>query len=717
MAQNRSRFVLLCQQSLALGLVVAVAAPAADVVSLDIVEPPHQRPSAQAPAVAGSGAASATSVVAAAPVKPVVSTVPLGGVSKAGLRALQSSTGSAGEPATRTSGAAQLAAAPTPGDKDLAALSAPQPVDGLATIGVTWSPGAHVPDESITVSVRTRRGATWSIWTKVPYHQEEGPDPSSSEGSAAKPGTDPVYVGHVDDVQVRALTESGAVPAGMTISLVDPGDETTTAVQKPAIDTGDLDLTSGTTDPTTDPTADPATTDGPGDTATLSASVTTQPRIYSRSQWGADERMRDKSSLHYGEVHGGFVHHTVNANGYSRSQVPSILRGIYAYHTQSRGWSDVGYNFLVDRFGRIWEGRYGGVSRPIVGAHTLGYNDDAFAMSAIGNFDVKRPSSAMVAAYGRLFAWKLSLHGVRAGSKRQFITKRWLPAIDGHRDVGQTACPGRYLYAKIPTIRRLAAEHQRSFASRARYTNLVGIGKPDIVVRSKATKKGYLIRSDRYGRAGRVTYTGASFPSANRIMSVGDWNRDGHADVVARSARTGRLFLYRGNGRGHLAAPRQMGHSSFAGVRLLAAVGDMTGDGYPDLQGQPRGRSLRLYPGNGATGFKRSYVSHAHIAADQQLGVNLWSGDGAPDSMLRTSRGLMVYPGNGPGGLTHGHRVGSAVGYDWLVPVGDLTGDGRFDLVGRSRATGRLWVLPRTSSGIGTRRRYAGDMRRFDLAG
>ena len=445
--------------------------------------------------------------------------------------------------------------------------------------------------------------------------------------------------------------------------------------------------------------------------------MTTKPRIYSRSQWGADERMRDKSSLHYGEVHGGFVHHTVNANGYSRSQVPSILRGIYAYHTQSRGWSDVGYNFLVDRFGRIWEGRYGGVSRPVVGAHTLGYNDDAFAMSAIGNFDVKRPSAAMVAAYGRLFAWKLSLHGVRAGSKRQFITKRWLPAIDGHRDVGQTACPGRYLYAKIPTIRRLAAEHQRSFASRARYTNLVGIGKPDIVVRSKATKKGYLIRSDRHGRAGRVTYTGASFPSANRIMSVGDWNRDGHADVVARSARTGRLFLYRGNGRGHLAAPRQMGRGSFAGVRLLAAVGDMTGDGYPDLQGQPRGRSLRLYPGNGSTGFKRSYVSHAHIAADQQLGVNLWSGDGAPDSMLRTSRGLMVYPGNGPGGLTHGHRVGSAVGYDWLVPVGDLTGDGRFDLVGRSRATGRLWVLPRTSSGIGTRRRYAGDMRRFDLAG
>ena len=166
--------------------------------------------------------------------------------------------------------------------------------------------------------------------------------------------------------------------------------------------------------------------------------------------------------------------------------MPAIIRGIYAYHTQSRGWSDVGYNFLVDRFGRIWEGRYGGVDRPVVGAHTLGYNDDAFAMSAIGNFETAQPSAAMLDAYGRLFAWKLSLHGVRAGSTRQWVTKRYLPAINGHRDVGQTACPGRYLYAKIPTIRqaRRAATSGPSPRGPAD-TNLVGIGKPDIVVRGQ----------------------------------------------------------------------------------------------------------------------------------------------------------------------------------------------------------------------------------------
>ena len=114
--------------------------------------------------------------------------------------------------------------------------------------------------------------------------------------------------------------------------------------------------------------------------------------IYSRAQWGADEQhARASRSLHYGEVHAGFVHHTVNANNYTRAEVPAILRSIYAYHTQSRGWSDIGYNFLVDRFGRIWEGRYGGVDRPVVGAHTLGYNDDSFAMSAIGNFEIAQP--------------------------------------------------------------------------------------------------------------------------------------------------------------------------------------------------------------------------------------------------------------------------------------------------------------------------------------
>ena len=181
------------------------------------------------------------------------------------------------------------------------------------------------------------------------------------------------------------------------------------------------------------------------------------------------------------------MHHTVNANDYTRDAGAGIIRSIYAYHTRSRGWSDIGYNFLVDRFGRIWEGRYGGVDRPVVGAHTLGYNSYSFAMSAIGNFELRQPSQAMIQAYGALFAWKLSLHGVYAASTRQ-----WVPSATSRRSTATatpapTACPGKYLYAKIPQIRALASQPQKGWSGRAAGVRPRGRRHPDLVARRRAT--------------------------------------------------------------------------------------------------------------------------------------------------------------------------------------------------------------------------------------
>ena len=708
MPQNRSRFVLLCQQSLALGLVVAVAVPAASLVDLDIVPTPDAgagtAPSAATRAPAER--ASSASEVAVRTVRPTVSTVPMTGVSRAGLRALAENgpetRGATG--ATGGGAAARLASATTgvlPADA-LAALTAPQRVAGLATVGVTWANGVRVPESDITISVRTKRDGGWSRWQKVPYHEEDAPDPGSAEARGARPGTDPLYVGAVADVQLKAVTDNGRAPRGMSISLVDPG-HTVERAEQPAIDTGTLALSAAETSSTTSAAA---------------RAATPKPKIFSRAQWGADERLRDHSSLHYGEVHGGFVHHTVNANRYSRSQVPAIIRGIYAYHTQSRGWSDVGYNFLVDRFGRIWEGRYGGVDRPVVGAHTLGYNDDAFAGSAIGNFDIVRPPSRVVRAFARLFAWKLSLHGVRANATHQWITKRYLNAILGHRDVGQTACPGRYLYAKIPRIRRLAAAEQRSWSGRVRATNLAGSRAPDLVVRNRRTHELSLVRTHGVGRYVRVTRTRTYVPNADLVMNAGDWNRDGRGDVIVRSRVTGNLYLLRGNGRGRFSAPALM-RRDFGSVRLLSAVGDMTGDGRPDLMGQPRRGAMRIFPGNGRTGFAAGYVAHAAISTSQQLGVGLWDGDGSPDTVTRTSHGtLVLYPGNGPGGLTGGTRIGSlGRRYDWVVAAGDLSGDRRTDLVVRTRGTGTLSVLRGTSRGFTAPRTLARGLGRFDLAG
>jgi hypothetical protein len=156
------------------------------------------------------------------------------------------------------------------------------------------------------------------------------------------------------------------------------------------------------------------------------------------------------------------IHHTDSPN----EQDPvTAIRAIYYYHAVTQDWGDIGYNFLVDRFGRIWEGRWGGVNKAVVGAHTLGYNEVGFAMSAIGNFEEVQPRQAVLDAYAELFAWKLSKYDIRADASKLWVKDRYLQAINGHRDVGQTACPGRYLYAQIPKIRQMAAKIQRGTTS------------------------------------------------------------------------------------------------------------------------------------------------------------------------------------------------------------------------------------------------------------
>ena len=350
----------------------------------------------------------------------------------------------------------------------------------------------------------------------------------------------------------------------------------------------------------------------------LTASTAPRPTIFSRSQWGANESLRDKGSLRYGTIKAGFVHHTVNSNGYSRDQVPSIIRGIYAYHTQSLGWSDVGYNFLVDRFGRIWEGRYGGVARPVVGAHTLGYNDYSFAMSAIGNFETTSAPSAMLDAYGRLFAWKLSLHGVDASSTRQRVGSSYFPAISGHRDAGQTACPGRYLYAKIPDIRTRAAKIQKGGTTtpppdspdpaRSPVTNLSGAHWPDV-----ASRRSGELTVNRTG--GQIRFRNATtalrgWGGKDLVAAAGDLNGDGFGDVVARDRSTKRTELFAGNGKGGYGSTPLRRYDRLAQVDTLVGVGRLRrrrqrrpGRSLPRRQpagALPRQGQRRPAPGGGA---------------------------------------------------------------------------------------------------------------------
>ena len=119
--------------------------------------------------------------------------------------------------------------------------TAPQKVEGYATIGVTWKHGVTYSDDQISIEVRTEDKGAWSKWTDVDYHDDHGPDGATSEEESARerPGTDALVIGDVDRVQMRAQTTDGTVPPDLKLAIIDPGTGELTK-QAPAIDTAKL---------------------------------------------------------------------------------------------------------------------------------------------------------------------------------------------------------------------------------------------------------------------------------------------------------------------------------------------------------------------------------------------------------------------------------------------------------------------------------------------
>ncbi len=167
-----------------------------------------------------------------------------------------------------------------------------------------------------------------------------------------------------------------------------------------------------------------------------------------------------------------FVHHTENPNGYSAGEVPAMLRAIYAFHRYVNGWNDIGYNFVIDLYGRIFEARAGGIDEPVVGAHAWGYNLLSTGVAVLGSFMSAPISAAAHRSLEHLLAWKLSLHGV-SGSGRVTVRvnpagalySRFpanapvsLPRIAGHRDADSTDCPGDVLYGELAGVRKAVAQ-------------------------------------------------------------------------------------------------------------------------------------------------------------------------------------------------------------------------------------------------------------------
>ena len=360
-------------------------------------------------------------------------------------------------------------------------------VHRFSLVGVTWSD----PDTELhgQVQVRTRATGTgdWSGWQDIDTHNEDhGADPGTAERDSGHVhgSTAPLWVGDSDGVDVRvratgAATRTAGVveeqpsplPTGLHLELVDPG-----AAQAPLAGAPATTNRNRTATPRLAATELPALSKQATERELVALGAKAQPyigprpRIVTRHGWGADEKLREKGFVYTKKVKAAFVHHTATGNNYRCSQAPSVIRGIYRYHVKSSGWRDIGYNFLVDKCGTIYEGRAGGVAKAVMGAHTLGFNTDSMGIAVLGTFGSAKPSSAAVTAIAKLTAWKLGLYGVNPRGKtylksgggnlyRKGKNVR-LNVISGHRDGFATECPGRQLYGKLGSARSTSARYQ-----------------------------------------------------------------------------------------------------------------------------------------------------------------------------------------------------------------------------------------------------------------
>jgi hypothetical protein len=307
-------------------------------------------------------------------------------------------------------------------------LRAPRRFD---LIGLRWADGTHAEAQ---VRAR-RRGGKWTSWAALHPTGDHGPD----EG-VPPAGTDPVFTGAADEFQLRLHGNPAGLKARFVRAL---------------------------------PTATLAGRAMRRLSARASASQQTPdgaPAMISRAEWGAAS-VPPRVDPEYGSVQMAFVHHTVNANDYGPEDSAGIVLGIARYHRNSNGWNDIGYNFLVDKYGQIFEGRAGGIDQPVIGAQAQGYNSVSTGIACLGTFESVAQTEAGMDALARVIGWKLSLHGVPvtgqvtvisaggASNRHPAGTSVTFERVSGHRDGDSTSCPGSTLYGQLADLRQRAGRY------------------------------------------------------------------------------------------------------------------------------------------------------------------------------------------------------------------------------------------------------------------
>jgi hypothetical protein len=323
-----------------------------------------------------------------------------------------------GLPATALAEDAGVATVDMPLHGERAVASARPSVFNL--VGVHWR-------GSGTVRFRTRSTAgAWSAWRRAAPESEDLPDVGSQESAPGRGWRigNPWWVGAANAIQYRLRGDVRALRASFVWSAV---------------------------------RSVPARV----------LSIAGSPPLVTRQAWRANESIT-RAPYYADAVRFAVVHHTAGTNDYTRAQSAAIVRGIQLYHVKSNGWNDVGYNFLVDKYGQVFEGRAGGVDKPVVGAHAEGFNTGSVGVAVLGSYSGSGISSAALDAIEKLLSWRLDVAHVDPLSSLSWLsggnprfgagTPVPLRAISGHRDTGFTDCPGTGLYRQLSFISRASAE-------------------------------------------------------------------------------------------------------------------------------------------------------------------------------------------------------------------------------------------------------------------
>nr|WP_084457793.1 N-acetylmuramoyl-L-alanine amidase [Nocardia caishijiensis] len=293
-----------------------------------------------------------------------------------------------------------------------------------------------------TTKLRARQpDGSWGPWYNADPIDTRATDQTPAD---APTGTEPIYVGETTAVQMLVTRKPTAGPDH------DPAHLTEAALKAVLINPGRAAIDAALNDVA-------AALPGGG------------PKVITRAQWGADESIRCQEPTYDDGIGGVTVHHTAGRNDYSRAESAGIVRAIYAYHAETLGWCDMGYNALVDQYGQIFEGRYGGLDRDVQGAHAGGFNENTAGVALMGNYENEQPSNEAITAIGRFIGWRTGIAGLDPEGETVMYSEGTeftpyaqdeaveLPVVFAHRDVGNTDCPGDAAYAMMDRIRAIAA--------------------------------------------------------------------------------------------------------------------------------------------------------------------------------------------------------------------------------------------------------------------